>query len=37
LVRLGRHPLLVMAEVGYISFEPEAANRFFQLVSLCYE
>jgi DNA replication protein DnaC len=27
--RLGRHPLLVIDEVGYIPFEPEAANLFF--------
>src|SRR6185312_15162148 len=32
LVRLGRYPLLVIDEVGYIPFEPEAANLFFQLV-----
>ena len=33
LTRLGRYPLLVIDEVGYIPFEPEAANLFFQLVS----
>ena len=33
LVHLGRSPLLVIDEVGYIPFEPEAANLFFQLVS----
>src|SRR6201989_2143168 len=33
LVRLGRYPLLIVDEVGYIPFEPEAANLFFQLVS----
>src|SRR5213592_3742839 len=33
LIRLGRYPLLVVDEVGYIPFEPEAANLFFQLVS----
>jgi hypothetical protein len=33
LVRLGRYPLLVIDEVGYIPFEAEAANLFFQLVS----
>ena len=33
LTRLGRYPLLVVDEVGYISFEAEAANLFFQLVS----
>src|SRR5881398_3603960 len=37
LVRLGRYPLLVVDEVGYIPFEPEAANLFFQLVSARYE
>ena len=36
-VRLGRYPLLVIDEVGYIPFEPEAANLFFQLVSSRYE
>jgi DNA replication protein DnaC len=37
LVRLGRYPLLVIDEVGYIPFEHEAANLFFQLVSSRYE
>ena len=37
LLRLGRYPLLVVDEVGYIPFEPEAANLFFQLVSSRYE
>jgi DNA replication protein DnaC len=37
LARLGRYPLLVIDEVGYIPFEPEAANLFFQLVSARYE
>lgn len=37
LVRLGRYPLLVVDEVGYIPFEPAAANLFFQLVSSRYE
>jgi DNA replication protein DnaC len=37
LVRLTRYPLLVVDEVGYIPFEPEAANLFFQLVSSRYE
>jgi DNA replication protein DnaC len=37
LVRLGRYPLLVIDEVGYIPFEPEAAKLFFQLVSARYE
>ncbi len=35
--RLGRIPLLVIDEVGYIPFEAEAANLFFQLVSSRYE
>lgn len=30
-------PLIVIDEVGYIPFEPEAANLFFQLVSARYE
>jgi DNA replication protein DnaC len=37
LARLGRYPLLIVDEVGYIPFEPEAANLFFQLVSSRYE
>jgi DNA replication protein DnaC len=37
LARLSRYPLLVVDEVGYIPFEPEAANLFFQLVSSRYE
>src|SRR6266567_1776254 len=37
LVRLGRYPVLVVDEVGYIPFEAEAANLFFQLVSARYE
>jgi DNA replication protein DnaC len=37
LARLSRYPLLVLDEVGYIPFEPEAANLFFQLVSSRYE
>jgi DNA replication protein DnaC len=36
LIRLGRYPLLVVDEVGYIPFEAEAANLFFQLVSSRY-
>ena len=35
--RLGHYPLLVVDEVGYVPFEPEAANLFFQLVSSRYE
>ena len=37
LIRLGRYPLLVVDEVGYIPFEAKAANLFFQLVSSRYE
>ncbi len=37
LTRLGRIPLIVIDEVGYIPFEGEAANLFFQLVSARYE
>jgi DNA replication protein DnaC len=37
LTRLGRYPLIVVDEVGYIPFEAEAANLFFQLVSARYE
>ncbi len=35
--RLGRIPLIVVDEVGYVPFAPEAANLFFQLVSARYE
>src|ERR671910_1153896 len=35
--RPGGYPLLVIDEVGYIPFEHEAANLFFQLVSSRYE
>jgi DNA replication protein DnaC len=35
--RLGRYPLLVIDEVGYVPFESEAANLFFQLVAARYE
>ncbi|WBP91899.1 ATP-binding protein [Kitasatospora cathayae] len=37
LVKLGRYPLIVIDEVGYIPFESEAANLFFQLISNRYE
>jgi DNA replication protein DnaC len=37
LARLGRYPVIVVDEVGYIPFEAEAANLFFQLVSARYE
>ncbi len=33
LTRLGRYPLLVVDEVGYIPFEPDAAALFLHLVS----
>jgi DNA replication protein DnaC len=35
--RLAFYPLLVIDEVGYIPFEAEAANFFFQLISARYE
>jgi DNA replication protein DnaC len=37
LERLGRTPLLIVDEVGYIPFDPEAASLFFSLVSSRYE
>ncbi|MFF4557719.1 IS21-like element helper ATPase IstB [Streptomyces sp. NPDC001422] len=37
LTRLGRIPLIMVDEVGYIPFEPEAANLFFQFISGRYE
>ena len=37
LERLGRIPLLIVDEVGYIPFDPEAARLFFALVSSRYE
>src|SRR5258706_26311 len=37
ITKLGRIPLLIIDEVGYIPFEPEAANLFFQLISARYE
>ena len=36
-MKLGRIPLLIIDEVGYIPFDAEAANLFFQLVSSRYE
>jgi DNA replication protein DnaC len=33
LTKLSRYPLIVVDEVGYIPFESEAANLFFQLIS----
>jgi DNA replication protein DnaC len=35
--RLGRVPLVIIDEVGYIPFQGEATNLFFQLVSSRYE
>ena len=35
--RLGFVPLIVVDEVGYIPFDPEAANLMFSLVSARYE
>lgn len=35
--RLGRIPLLIVDELGYIPFDPEAAALFFALVSSRYE
>ncbi|MFI2352216.1 ATP-binding protein [Streptomyces sp. NPDC019443] len=37
LTKFGRYPLIVVDEVGYIPFEAEAANLFFQLISNRYE
>lgn len=37
LERLGRFPLLIVDEVGYIPFDPEAASLFFSLISARYE
>jgi DNA replication protein DnaC len=35
--RLSRFPLVIIDEVGYIPFQGEAANLFFQLISSRYE
>ena len=37
LARLGRYGLIIVDEVGYLPFEQDAANLFFQLVSSRYE
>jgi DNA replication protein DnaC len=37
LTRLARYGLIIVDEVGYIPFEQDAANLFFQLVSSRYE
>lgn len=35
--RLGRVPLVIVDEVGYVPFDPQAANLMFHLVSSRYE
>lgn len=35
--KLTRYRPLVIEEVPFIPWEPEAANRFFSLVSSCYD
>jgi DNA replication protein DnaC len=37
LAKLRRHGLILVDEVGYLPFEQDAANLFFQLVSSRYE
>ncbi|MDN3295702.1 IS21-like element helper ATPase IstB [Streptomyces ficellus] len=37
LAQLDAYPVLIVDEVGYVPFEPEAAHLFFQLVSHRYE
>lgn len=37
IARLGRIPLLIIDEIGYIPFDPEAANLMFALISARYE
>ena len=37
LIRLRRYGLIIVDEVGYLPFEQDAANLFFQLVSSRYE
>ncbi len=37
LERLGRIPLVICDEVGYVPFDPEAASLFFALISSRYE
>ena len=37
LAKLRRYGLIIVDEVGYLPFEPDAANLFFQLVSSRYE
>ena len=37
LVHFTKPRLLIVDELGYLPFEPDAAHLFFQLVSRCYE
>ncbi|MDT0266642.1 ATP-binding protein [Streptomyces sp. DSM 44915] len=37
LTRQARIPLIVVDEVGYVPFGPEAVNPFFRFISGCYE
>src|SRR5262249_49554774 len=37
LTHFGKPRLLIVDELGYLPFEPNAAHLFFQLVSRCYE
>ena len=37
LTQLAKPKLLIIDELGYLPFEPDAAHLFFQLVSHCYE
>jgi hypothetical protein len=37
LARLRRHGPIIVDDIGYLSFEQDAANSFFQLVSSRYE
>jgi DNA replication protein DnaC len=37
LLRFGKPKLLIVDELGYLPFEPDAAHLFFQLVSRRYE
>ncbi|WP_197466861.1 ATP-binding protein, partial [Tsukamurella pseudospumae] len=37
LKKIKRYKLIIVDEIGYIPFDPDAANLFFQLVSTRYE
>jgi DNA replication protein DnaC len=37
LARVGRYPVVIVDEVGYMPFDPQAANVMFRLVSSRYE